>query len=364
MKFTAFSVPYTIDYPAGRKSVQDVINWDLQIARWADEYGWSEMFFAEHYTLGREASPAPDIMIAAAAPMTSHLRLGAAAHLLPYHNPINLAHRLMWLDHLTGGRYIAGFAPGAFPTDAQLFGTGENNVEMMHEAIDIILAIWTREPPFRIEGKYWTVDMPEYTDMWHGPHLKPLQKPHPPVFVVGMQPTSPSLAEAGRRGFTPVSQELSAETVRQHWATYVAGAESAGHTPDRNDWRILRDCFVADTDEEAIEAVLTGGMGELWREHNLGLFKAFGLAPNMAAIPEEELTVEYLVENFWIVGSPDTAVEKIKALYEETGGFGGVVSLTYDYIDNPEPYRRSFELIGREVAPRVQELGAAPPAAV
>lgn len=37
--------------------------------------------------------------------------------------------------------------------------------------------------------------------------------------------------------------------------------------------------------------------------------------------------------------------------YEETGGVGEVVSLSYGYIDNPEPYRRSLELIGREVAP-------------
>src|SRR6185436_515959 len=127
MKFSAFAVPYSLDYPDGRRSVKEVIDWDLQVAQWCDEYGWAEIFFAEHYTLGRETSPAPDLMIAAASQLTTRVKLGAAAHLLPYHNPIALAHRLLWLDHMTNGRYIAGFAPGSYPTDAQLFGTGDDN---------------------------------------------------------------------------------------------------------------------------------------------------------------------------------------------------------------------------------------------
>jgi alkanesulfonate monooxygenase SsuD/methylene tetrahydromethanopterin reductase-like flavin-dependent oxidoreductase (luciferase family) len=289
--------------------------------------------------------------------MTSRIKLGAAAHLLPYHNPVDLAHRLMWLDHMTGGRYIAGVAPGAFPTDAQLFDTGDNNVEMMRESLDIILAIWTREGPFRIEGKYWTVDMPAYSERWHGPHLKPLQKPHPPLAIVGMQPASPSLSEAGRRGFNPISQMLSSETLEQHWDTYSTSVIASGGTPDRRNWRVVRDIFVADTDEDAVRHVVDGAMGRLWREHNLPTFKQLGLAKLMSSVPEDELTVDYLARNFWIVGSPDTVVDKLTALQEETGGFETLLSLTYDYSDDPRAYQHSFELLGRNVTPRVSGLG-------
>jgi alkanesulfonate monooxygenase SsuD/methylene tetrahydromethanopterin reductase-like flavin-dependent oxidoreductase (luciferase family) len=164
MRLGIFNTPYTLRYTEARQTAREVIEWDLQVVRWADEYGLDEAYFAEHYTIGHEPSPAPDLMIAAAAQLTSQIRLGAAAHLLPYHNPINLAHRLMWLDHMTGGRYIAGFAPGSFPTDAQLFNSGNLNAEMMSEALDIITAVWTREPPYRIEGEFWTMDMPGFTD--------------------------------------------------------------------------------------------------------------------------------------------------------------------------------------------------------
>ena len=175
MKIGVFNIPYALGYSAGRRTAKQVIEWDLQITKWADEYGLDEAFFAEHYTLGDEPSPAPDQMIAAASQITSNITLGAAAHLLPYHNPVSLAHRMMWLDHLTGGRYIAGVAPGAYPSDAQLFGTGKNNPRMLVEALDIIEAIWTRTGPFKIEGEFFSVDMPAFDENIQGPHLKPLQ---------------------------------------------------------------------------------------------------------------------------------------------------------------------------------------------
>ncbi len=358
MNFGVFSIPYALDYETGERTAQQLIDWDLQVARWADEYGLSEMFFAEHYTLGREPSPAPDLMIAAASQVTKTIRLGAAAHLLPYHNPIALAHRMMWLDHMTGGRYIAGIAPGAYPTDAQLFNTGEENAKMMTEALDIIMAIWTQEGPYRIEGKYWTVDMPAYSDTWHGPHLKSLQQPHPPLLMTGMQPTSPTLTEAGRRGIRPLSQQVNSGALCQHWETYSRSASEAGHSPQRSDWSICRDVLVAETDEAAMDSVLNGALGRTWREHLLPTFKSFGLAGLLGgdAISEDDLSVEWLAENFWIIGSPDTVVTKLARMQEETGGFGTLITFSYDYIDDPEPWRRSLELLGKEVAPRVKDL--------
>lgn len=357
MDFGIFNVPYSLKYAEQRKSTKQVIEWDLLLTKWGDEFGLSESYFAEHYTIGHEPSPAPDLMIAAASQITDRIGLGAAAHLLPYHNPMNLAYRMMWLDHMTEGRYIAGIAPGSFPTDAQVFGTGKRNPEMMREALDIILAIWTKNGPFRIEGEFWTVDMPEYTDMWAGPHMVPLTSPHPPLAIVGMQPTSPSLTLAGSLGAIPISQELSSQTLRQHWDAYSEAALENGHDPSRSDWRVLRDFFVAETDEEAYELVVNGAMGELWREHNLLDFKRFGVLGLLADVPEDEVTVEYLAENFWIIGSPDTVVEKVTAMQEETGGFQTLLSFTYDYQDQPDAYRRSFELLGTEVIPRVSSLG-------
>ncbi|MBO0678371.1 LLM class flavin-dependent oxidoreductase [Mycolicibacterium sp. S2-37] len=357
MKFGLFNIPYSRGYSAGRRTPAQVIDWDLTITKWADQNGWDEVYFAEHYTLGGEPSPAPDVMIAAASQVTTRIKLGAAAHLLAYHNPISLAHRIMWLDHMTGGRYIAGFAPGAFPSDAQLFNTGKKNPEMMTEAIGIIEDIWTKKGPFRIEGQFWTVDMPAYDDDIHGPHLTPLQK-RIPVIMTGMQAKSPTLAVAGENGYFPMSQQVHSSVLREHWATYAAAAESTGHRPDRADWRICRDVLVADTDEQARDAYLNGSMGDLWGTYNIPTFIKLGLGELVTGgtIPQEELSAEWMVDDFHLVGSPQTVAAKIEALYEEVGGFGSLISFGHEYVDDPDVYRKSFELVGAEVAPLVSHL--------
>ena len=71
----------------------------------------------------------------------------------------------------------------------------------------------------------------------------------------------------------------------------------------------------------------------------------------------DELTLEWMVDNFFIVGSVDTVVEKLAEFNNELGGFGAILSFAFDYSGDPEPYRRNFELLGREVAPRVATLG-------
>ena len=357
MKFGIFNVPYAAQYTEGTKTVKEVIDWDLQITKWADQYGLDEAFFAEHYTLGGEPSPAPDAMIAAASQITENIRLGAAAHLVPYHNPIALAHRMMWLDHMTGGRYIAGVAPGAYESDAQLFGTGSDNPKMMVEGLDIIEAIFEREGAFKIEGNWFKADMPAYSEDIAGPHLKPFQAKLP-MMMTGMSANSPTLKIAGSRGYIPLSQEVHESVLLNHWEVYSEAAQAAGHTPARAEWRICRDIFVADTDAEAMDAVANGAMGHLWEKWNIPTFIGLGIGDLLSGgqVPAEELTIEWLLENFLIIGSPDTVAQKLEALYHYVGGFGTVVSFAHEYNLDPEPYRRSFELIGTEVKPRLAHL--------
>jgi alkanesulfonate monooxygenase SsuD/methylene tetrahydromethanopterin reductase-like flavin-dependent oxidoreductase (luciferase family) len=357
MKFGILNV-FSPGYTAKRRTAGEVINWDLQVTEWADRYGLDEAYFAEHYTIGAEASPAPDLMIAAASQRTKRITLGAAAHLLPYHNPVALAHRMMWLDHMTGGRYIAGVAPGAFPTDAGLFGTGKNNAKMMTEALDIIEAIWSREGPFRIDGEFFTVDMPGYSDKIRGPHLKPREKAKIPIMMTGMQASSPTLTEAGRRGCLPLSQHVDEAVLRRHWQTYSQAALAAGHVPVRSDWRICRDIFVADTDSEARSLALDGAMGSLWRSWNLPNFRTLGILDLLAGenVAPDDVSIEWLVDNMFLVGSPETVAAKISRLYHSIGGCGTIVTFVHDYYGEAECYRRSFELLGTVVRPMLAEL--------
>src|ERR1700722_8453433 len=89
------------------------MQWDRQVIRWADEYGLSEIWIGEHFTMGWEPNPCPEILIAQSLLETKQIKLCAGAHLLPYHNPVSLALRIAFLDHLAQGRYMVGIGAGA-----------------------------------------------------------------------------------------------------------------------------------------------------------------------------------------------------------------------------------------------------------
>jgi alkanesulfonate monooxygenase SsuD/methylene tetrahydromethanopterin reductase-like flavin-dependent oxidoreductase (luciferase family) len=353
MKFGIFLAPYSPAYKEGRRTIKEIIDWDMQLTQWADQYGQAEAWFSEHHTVFMEPCPAPELMIAAASQVTSRIMLGAAAHLLPYHNPIAVAHRMIWLDHMTGGRYIAGIAPGTAPLDAVVFGTGKNNNEMLIESMGIIDAILNKPRPFEIKGKYWSATMPAYDEAAGGPHLKPLQTPHPRFAMTGMQATSPTLKLAGDYGFMPLSQEVNTAALLEHWRVYTAAAEAAGHRADRSEWRIFRDFFVAETDQQARDIVVNGPAGETWDKFLLPAFRRLNLLHLVCGegVDPEIVDVEWMADNFWLIGSPETVVEKARKLNADVGGCGGLISYTYDYSETPEVYETCFRLMQERVLP-------------
>ena len=131
--------------------------------------------------------------------------------MLPYHHPAELANRVAMLDHLSEGRLMFGVAASGLPSDWAMFnvdGMSGTNREMTREALDIILRMWSDEPSFQHRGKFWNVDKPEKMFGFLRPHIKPLQKPHPPIGVAGLSKNSDTLKMAGEHGFLPLSLNL------------------------------------------------------------------------------------------------------------------------------------------------------------
>jgi alkanesulfonate monooxygenase SsuD/methylene tetrahydromethanopterin reductase-like flavin-dependent oxidoreductase (luciferase family) len=355
MKFGLFVQPL---HPPGT-DIRAAIEWDLQVIRWADEYGFSEAWVGEHYTIGWEPVPSPDILIAQALRETKQIKLAPGVHLLPYHHPAELAHRIAFLDHLAQGRYILGVGAGAFVSDADLFGTNGQNGAMMLESLEIMHRIWEADGPFEYRGKFWSVKYPSYDPLTGGPFLKPFQKPRPPIAMAGLSPNSGTLHQAGKLGFLPLSLNLSPKYIAGHWDAYVKGAAEGGHNVSRKDWRIGREFFVADTDEEAYRHATGPHLGRAGREFLLASMKKFGMMKHLApdsSVAESDITVEYLAKNVWLVGSPETVAAKLRAHYKEAGGFGTQLGIMADHSADPEPFRRSLELMAKEVLPRVKDL--------
>jgi len=193
-------------------------------------------------------------------------------------------------------------------------------------------------------------------------HLKPYQRPHPPIGVAGVSANSETLVLAGERGYIPMSINfVPPRILKTHWEGVETGARRAGRVVDRTTWRIARDVYVADTDARARREAIGGTLGRDYRDYFLRLLpklRGFDMLKVDPAMPDAEVTLEYLCDNIWIVGSPDTVARKLATLSDDVGGFGTLLVIAHEWTPRGA-WERSMRLLAEEVVPRLSRAGAA-----
>jgi alkanesulfonate monooxygenase SsuD/methylene tetrahydromethanopterin reductase-like flavin-dependent oxidoreductase (luciferase family) len=346
----------------------DAYELDIETLVAADRLGYDEAWVGEHFTSGWESIPAPDLLLAAVLQRTEHIRLGTGVACLPNHNPVVLAHRIAQLDQMARGRFNFGIGSGGFPGDFQLFeidlAAGEHRA-LTREIIDLVLAVWTaaREQngaPLASTTERWKFRLPDRTDWGMGVHLAPYQDPYPPIAVAGLSANSETLVLAGERGWIPMSiNVVPIPTLLSHWSAVQQGATKTGRTPNRGDWRIARDIYVAETTEQARREARAGAQAQVFERYFLPLLnygKQLYLFKSDLSMPDEDITIDWLMDNIWLVGSPDDVARRIRELHTAVGGFGTVLQLIYDWGSGEECNRRNMELLATEVMPQVADL--------
>lgn len=357
MKLGAFLMP---SHPPQR-GISEGQTLDLEELERLDSFGFEEAWIGEHFTSAWEPCPAPDLLIAQGLQRTQNIRLGSLGHLLPYHHPVELAHRAAYLDHMAKGRYALGVGISALPTDHQIFGldtSGGRNRRMTFEALEIMTNLW-REGAREFQGEFWSMGRTESPFESLGYHLQPYQIPHPPIAIAALTPGSENHKLAGAKGYLPVSLSISPDAcvTAAHWDAVETGAASTGRVPDRSHWRIIRDVYVAPTDSEARDCALNGMMGRCWKEFLLPLYLDLGLGPMLKtdpSLPNHAVTLEYLCDQLWFVGSPTTVVRKIREFDTRVGGFGSLLIVCYDAQDERTAWERSLQLLTSEVMPHCE----------
>jgi alkanesulfonate monooxygenase SsuD/methylene tetrahydromethanopterin reductase-like flavin-dependent oxidoreductase (luciferase family) len=360
MQFGLFMMPL---HPPHR-AFADAYDRDIDQIVLADQLGFREVWVGEHLTERWENAPAPDLLLAKALALTTRVMLGTGVTLLALHNPVYLAHRLAMLDHMARGRFQWGIGGGAIPTDLSLFGLDPTNSSAVRarsaEVLDVVLKLWASEGPFTYHGRFFDIDTPVFDPVKdRGYYMKPYQRPHPPIAVAASTPNSSSMRMAGERGWIPMSSSLlSRRYLRDHWRLVEDGAQEAGRPAKRSQWRIARDILVAPTPSVARErarAVLGRNYVRHQHPNRVGTIQMASTKLE-SSMPDEAVTADYLMENVWIVGDPVECAEKIQQLYEESGGFGALLSITTDSDDAGWDHE-SLRLLMEHVAPRVAHLG-------
>jgi alkanesulfonate monooxygenase SsuD/methylene tetrahydromethanopterin reductase-like flavin-dependent oxidoreductase (luciferase family) len=323
----------------------------------ADELGFDGICVNEHHQNAYGLMPAPNLIAASLARTTRQAKIAILGRALPLvSNPVNIAEEFAMLDHLSGGRIIAGFVRGI---GAEYYSNAVNPTlshERFYEAHDLILRAWKEIGPFRFHGRHFRFD---YVNLWP----RPLQQPHPPVWVPSQGSSETVLwAAAAARKYTYLQTFSPVKTAKKAFDFYREVAEREGYesTPAQLGWAIPT--YVAETDEVARRE---------FKPHVEAFFNKFlrmpiemrlppgyssvastkSLIQNKYAMRASAQTIDALVElGMVVVGSAATVREQLAHLSRELG-VGNLIAMLQVATLPADLTEKNLRLFARDVMP-------------
>ncbi len=158
------------------------------VAQRAEALGFRDLWVTEN-TLDHVTCFDPVVVLTYAAAVTTRIRLGASVVVLAIHSPLMVAHQWATLDHLSGGRAILGVGLGREHHYRQFQVPEAGRVRRFREEVALIKALWTQQN-VTFRGRFY-----ELEDATMAP--KPVQRPHPPIWMEGLNRCRGKLSRAG-----------------------------------------------------------------------------------------------------------------------------------------------------------------------
>ena len=278
------------------------------IERWskrAEALGFESLWTQEAIT-GAVPILEPVTLLSYLAAITENVRLGTSVIVAPLRNPIQLAKSLSSLDHLSKGRLIAGLGLGGNADSLAPFGiSAEKRVRRFTEIIGVMKALWT-QPEAHFQGEFWQLDGLKMEP-------KPLQKPHPPIWL-GARHTN-ALRRAVRHGDgwmgAGSSTTESFVTAVDQTRMYL---EEAGRDP--GSFTISKRVYVAvDNDEDRAEGRLKEWFGK--RYGNAAMASQVSVWGSTAKVTEELAKITAAGAEMVLLNPAFDDMEHLDALAEE-----------------------------------------------
>jgi len=326
----------------------------------AETVGFDGLAVNEHHQSAYGLMPSPNLMAAALARRTERAQIMVLGNAIGIRgNPLRVAEEIAMLDHLTDGRIVSGFVRGI---GWEYFAHSVNPTRSrarFNEAHDLIIKAWTSDEMFQ-----WTSPNYEYryVNLWP----RPLQQPHPPIYIPGAG-SSETFQFVAEHGYTLMSVYAPSRVIQRWFDGYRQVVAELGHPPDPSKIAFSVPIYVAPTDEQAHREA-EPQLGWLFRK---GLkqgpeivFPPGYMSPaslrgvlSSGAKPFAELSYEELLTHgYAVVGSPDTVVNRLGEL-QNTLGFGQLIGLFAIGGMSHAQVVASTELFAAEVMPALKALG-------
>ena len=338
-------------YPGIEKERYDQVLAQVELG---DKVGFDYFWTVEHHFL-KEFSycSAPEVLYGAVSQRTKRIRIGHAVTLLPkqYNHPIRVAERAAVLDILSNGRMDLGTGRSDTTIEMDAFEIDpEETRAQWREAISIIPRMWT-EDPFSHEGRFFNI--PERSVI-----PKPIQSPHPPLWMACSQPASFQIAGEMGLGvlcFDPGGYSEMEERV----AVYREAIKHANPVGSLVNDQVAAMCIVhcGEDDEEAQrvggpEGVwFLKGLDNLWEGwKGRQVPDSYNFMINVARQEQTVKTAEdHMTSGFFAMGNPDTVIKVLKG-YQEAGVDQILCVVQVGNLSHTR-VMDSIKLLGRSVIP-------------
>lgn len=276
--------------------VEDTVHFVRKVASLGT---FARLSFQHHWLSYPTVWIEPLPLIARLAPETGNLRLLTSVLKLPIHNPVDLAHQIATVDHITHGRLDIGIGVGYQEEELEAVGASRRErASRLEESVALMQQLWTGEE-VTFQGRYWRVTRGQmgYT---------PVQKPHPPLFVAAYG-ARPARRAARLGAVLLMAPQATWQSLEMLVGEYDDELGKVGGTPKRG---ANRNICVARDHETAIRLaqIDTARRGEYYGRWQMN-------EPTTDMV----LSADRDPRDYAIVGTPEECVEIISRQKEKLG---------------------------------------------
>jgi alkanesulfonate monooxygenase SsuD/methylene tetrahydromethanopterin reductase-like flavin-dependent oxidoreductase (luciferase family) len=313
------------DRQVGHRAYNDYLD-ELE---YAAEVGFDSICVNEHHSNAYGMMPSPNLMAATLARRTSDVNLMIMGNSVALYNPpIRVAEEMAMIDAISGGRVISGFPVGTAMDTAYCYGINPATLrERYLEGLDLVIRAWNSDEPFAFNGKYTQL---RYVNPWP----KPVQEPHPPVWIPGGGSIETWDLCAQRDYVYLYLSYFGHEHAKAGVNGFWNAVERAGK--DANPYRLGFIQFIAVADSDAHAEELYSEAALYFYNRCLHVHPGFGVAPGYSSIATirkgvrsmaasasvqkdfASLTWQDILDRGYIIaGSPETVADKMAGAIEE-----------------------------------------------
>jgi alkanesulfonate monooxygenase SsuD/methylene tetrahydromethanopterin reductase-like flavin-dependent oxidoreductase (luciferase family) len=295
--------------------------------------GFDLITLGQHYLAAPYQMPTSLPFLGRMTAVAGEMQVAATVILVPLHNPVEMAESVATLDALCDGRFIFGVGLGYRDEEYAAFGVQRRErVERFLEGLEVMRLLWTEEE-VDFQGRFYQVPKVR-------PVTRPVQKPHPPIWVAANHDSA--IQRAASLGYCwLINPHATMSMVREQLVAYK---QALGTGVGGQDLPLMRELSIHQDRKQALD---------LSQPYLEGKYQAYAGWGQDKALPGEEsfrVPFDDLARDRFLIGNPEDVVSEIQRYEADLGVTHMIFRMQWPGMPHAEAMRQ-IQLMGREVIP-------------